>query len=75
VVDPAGGRSLVVRQSGTGSTVVWSPWVDKALVMKDFPDDGWRTMVCVEGGCIGEQAVVLPPGETHTLGYYLSVTA
>ncbi len=60
--DPAWGRSIVVEKSGSLSTVVWNPWIDKAPTFSDMDPDGWRDMVCVESANVGENAVTLPPG-------------
>ncbi len=75
VVDPVLGRSLVVSTSGSAQKVVWNPWIAKSAAMPDFGDDEWKTMICVEGANALDHAVVLAPGESHTLGYTLSLGA
>lgn len=60
--DPSLGRTIHVRKSGSRSTVVWNPWIDKSIRMADFGDEEYRRMICVESGNVGENAVVLPPG-------------
>jgi glucose-6-phosphate 1-epimerase len=67
VDDPAAGRSLAVVGAGSGTTVVWNPWVDKAAQMGDFGDSEWTSMVCVETSNVKASAVTLEPGETHTM--------
>jgi len=67
ILDPALGRSIVVRKSGSKSTVVWNPWIDKSIRMPDFGDDEWPHMVCVESGNVKENATTLAPGESSTL--------
>ena len=38
-----------------GDVVVWNPWDAKAKSMDDFgPEDGWKKMVCVESGSVGQ---------------------
>lgn len=74
VVDPAGGRSVVVAKDGSRSTVVWNPWVSRARAMADVGDDEWPTMVCVEAANVLDDALVLAPGETHRLSTTLTVT-
>jgi glucose-6-phosphate 1-epimerase len=60
-------RRIVVSKSGSRSTVVWNPWIDKARAMPDFGDDEWREMVCVETANVGSAAVRLEPGGTHIM--------
>ncbi|WP_157157511.1 D-hexose-6-phosphate mutarotase [Diaminobutyricimonas sp. LJ205] len=67
VEDPALGRSITVTKSGSETTVVWNPWVDKAHGMSDFGDDEWQGMLCVEASNVGALAISLPPGESHTM--------
>lgn len=73
VVDPRLARTLTVTKEGSGSTVVWNPWVDKSRAMADFGDDEWPGMLCVEAGNVGPAAVTLAPGATHRLATALSV--
>lgn len=72
LVDPAGGRTLVVTKNGSGSTVVWNPWIEKSIRLPDLPDDAYSRFVCVEAA-ITAPAVVLPPGGTHALSQRLSL--
>ena len=74
VEDPELRRRLVLLKSGSRSTVVWNPWVDKASSMPDFGDDEWGGMLCVESGNIGPNAVTLhSPDDVHRLRLELSV--
>jgi glucose-6-phosphate 1-epimerase len=67
VEDPVLGRSITVTKSGSETTVVWNPWVDKARGMADFGDDAWQGMLCVEASNVGDLAISLPPGKSHTM--------
>ena len=69
------GGNLTVTTTGAANTVVWNPWIAKAAAMLDFGDDEWQGMICVEGANALDNAVVLPPGGTHTLVYRLTVAA
>ena len=66
--DPAWGRTITIAKNGSGSTVVWNPWVDKSAGMADFGDDEWQQMVCVEAANVRDTALVLVPGASHTMG-------
>jgi glucose-6-phosphate 1-epimerase len=67
VEDAAAGRRIVVEKSGSRATVVWNPWAEATAKMADMEPDGWRGMLCVESANVGESAVTLRPGETHTM--------
>ena len=67
VRDGQAGRSVLISKEGSDSTVVWNPWVEGAAAMKDFGDDEWKHMVCVEVCNIRDAAVRLAPGSSHTM--------
>ena len=46
------GRFKITRDL-LSDVVVWNPWVEKSKGMADFgPDDGYKSMVCVEAGSV-----------------------
>lgn len=65
--DPGLRRAIFVRKSGSLSTVVWNPWIEKSRRMPDFGDDEWPQMVCVESGNVKKNALTLAPGERSSL--------
>ena len=67
VSDPAWERSIVVGKSGSHSTVVWNPWIEKTAGMSDMEPDEWQGMVCVETANAADNILTLAPGESHTL--------
>lgn len=67
VQDAEAGRLVQISKDGSGATVVWNPWVDKAAAMDDFGDDEWKGMLCVEACNIRDAAVRLAPGASHTM--------
>jgi glucose-6-phosphate 1-epimerase len=73
--DEVGGRKITVEKTGSHSTVVWNPWGPLAATMADMEPEGWRTMTCIETANVGESAVTLAPGETHTMSATISVEA
>ncbi len=60
-------RRIGIAKTGSRTTVIWNPWVEKSALMKDFGDDEYQTMVCVETANAGPDRVRLAPGESHTL--------
>jgi glucose-6-phosphate 1-epimerase len=66
--------SLHIEQQGFTDTVVWNPGPDKARALKDFPEDDWLHMLCVEAACV-DKRVVLQPGEIWSGSQTLSVAS
>ena len=61
-------RRIHITKSGSQSTVVWTPWEEKANKMGDMGQpDGWREMVCVESVNAIENVVNVASGSKHTL--------
>ena len=62
------GRRIHVAKSGSLSTVVWTPWTEKAAKMGDMGQpDGWREMVCIESVNAMENVVKVAAGTRHTM--------
>jgi D-hexose-6-phosphate mutarotase len=80
IEDPDLKRRIRIAKTGSQSTVVWTPWVEKAEKMGDFGSGkhnqgGWREMVCVESGNAVDNVVSVPAGESHTLSVAYSAEA
>jgi D-hexose-6-phosphate mutarotase len=78
--DPVLARRIHVRKSGSGSTVVWSPGVEKAARLGDLgegsrPGEGWRAMVCVETANALEDIVHVAPSAEHCMQLEVEVSA
>ncbi len=65
--DDASRRRIVIEKTGSQSTIVWNPWIDKAANMADFGDDDWPNMLCIETANVAENAITLKPGESHAM--------
>jgi len=65
--DPVWNRNIVIEKTGSDSTVVWNPWIDKTKGMSDMGPDGWQKMLCVETANAADNAVHLAPGASHAL--------
>lgn len=69
-------RRIRIAKSGSRSTVVWNPWIEKAAKMGDFGSDtGYRGMLCVESANAAENVVSVAPGAIHTLRVEYSIEA
>ncbi len=71
--DAAWSRRIIVSKSGSRSTIVWNPWIDKSARMPDFGNDEWPGMVCIETANVASNAIRLQPGEKHTTKAELEV--
>jgi glucose-6-phosphate 1-epimerase len=65
--DPGLSRRIQVAKSGSHSTVVWNPWVEKARRLGDFGDEEYRSMVCVETTNAEADSVTIAPRGEHRL--------
>lgn len=73
VTDRGWQRAITISKSGSQSTVVWNPWIDKSQRMPDFGDHEWTQMLCVETANVGDCAVTLQPGQSHTMHALIAV--
>jgi glucose-6-phosphate 1-epimerase len=60
-------RRIVVEKSGSDSTVVWNPWIEKTKPLSDMRAEDWRKMLCVESANVRDNAITLAPGASHKL--------
>lgn len=68
IVDEGFNRAIRVAKSGSNSTVIWTPWADKAAQMADIgAKDEWRKMICVETANALENSIVVNPHQTHII--------
>ena len=65
--DPVLRRRTRVTKQNSRTTVVWNPWVQKARALSDLGDDEWTQMICIESSNVADFAVVLAPGQQHTM--------
>lgn len=75
IADPVFNRVIRVAKSGSSSTVVWNPWIEKSQRMPDFGDEEYHTMVCVEAAnatAAGDDRI-LAPGAVAELRQIISV--
>jgi D-hexose-6-phosphate mutarotase len=72
IVDPGLSRVIRIEKSGSMSTVVWNPWIEKSKRMPDFGDDEYPQMLCVESGNIGDDSLNLLPGALAAMKVVLS---
>jgi glucose-6-phosphate 1-epimerase len=65
-------RILQINSKGSASAVVWNPWIKKCASMGDMPDNGYKTMLCIETANALDDHQLLAPGEEHTLAVSVS---
>ena len=62
----AGENIASINQHGANSTIIWNPWIDKSRQMRDFPNQGYLNMLCIEAANTDE-GVLIQPGKQHTI--------
>lgn len=61
-------RKIRVTKSCSHTTVIWTPWGEKASQMGDMgAENEWRKMICLESANAMENSVTIYPNETHTM--------
>lgn len=74
IVDPTWKRRIELTSSGSRSTVIWNPWIDRAAAFSDMANDGWQRMLCIETANVMDDVVTLAAGASHTLGVSIGST-
>ncbi len=72
IIDTKLHRRIHVAKSGSHSTVVWNPWIEKSRRLPDFGDDEYQKMVCVESGNIAADQVTLSSGSRAVMKVEIS---
>jgi glucose-6-phosphate 1-epimerase len=67
VHDAVWNRKIIVEKTGSNSTVVWNPWIEKTKGMSDMAPEDWQHLICVETANAADNAVHLSPGASHKL--------
>jgi glucose-6-phosphate 1-epimerase len=71
--DPELKRQITVSKSNSKTTVVWNPWSELSGKLSDMSPDGWQKMVCIETANAASNAILLQPGEHHTMQAHITV--
>ena len=71
--DPAWNRDLVVRKENSLSTVVWNPWKEGAVALKDLPDEAFGSFACIEAANARHDTRILAPSTSHRLATTLEI--
>jgi glucose-6-phosphate 1-epimerase len=67
VYDPVWNRRIIVEKSGSDSTVVWNPWIEKTKGMSDMAPDDWKGMICIETANAADNTIHLPAGASNKM--------
>ncbi len=73
IEDRAAARQIQIGKRGSGATVVWNPWLDKARRLTDLGEDAYPQFVCVETANAGDDLIDVAPGASHTLATTIAV--
>lgn len=67
IIDPAFNDSIKVSKSGSQSTVIWNPWIEKAKRLPGYGDEEYHNMVCIETTNALKDVYEVQPGAVHTM--------
>lgn len=73
IYDPAWGRKIWLKKSGSKSTIVWTPWDRFIKDFSDIPDQEVYRFAGIEFGNVREHALLLQPGQSHRLALEIGV--
>lgn len=73
IYDPAWGRKICLKKSGSKSTIVWTPWNRFIKDFSDIPDQEVYRFAGIEFGNVRENALLLQPGQSHRLALEIGV--
>lgn len=73
IYDPAWGRKIWLKKSGSKSTIVWTPWNRFIKDFSDIPDQEVYRFAGIEFGNARENALLLQPGQSHRLALEIGV--
>lgn len=68
-------RKIRVAKSGSTSTVVWNPWIEKEKGFADMAAGEYQEMLCVETVNAGDTRVTVAAGTTHNLVAFVGLEA
>jgi glucose-6-phosphate 1-epimerase len=61
-------RKIRVSKSNSNTTVIWTPWDEKAKQLTDMgAENEWRRMICLESANAMENSVTIYPNEKHSM--------
>lgn len=66
-------RKIRVGKTGSRVTVVWNPGEEMAKKISDMPDDGYKTMVCVEAVNAYDDIIIVQPKEHRSLSTTIAI--
>ncbi len=56
-----------LNRLGSGSVIVWNPWIEKAKTLSHFLADEYQSMFCVETANASEDARLIKANDKHAL--------
>ncbi len=75
VEDTVKQREIAVSKTGSHSTIVWNPGLEKGTAMDDLHNNEIHRFICAESGNARAQSITLAPGTSHTLTLTISTSS
>lgn len=75
ITDPQWQRQILIRSTGSHSTVVWNPGQTLCERSADLRDDAYRSFICVETANTAINTIIIQAGHSHTISAEYSIQA
>lgn len=69
LIDRGWHRELHISCEGSDNAVLWNPWAEKSRSLSQYPDQGYRDMLCIGTANADDDFVVLMPHRRRRLGF------
>lgn len=65
-------KIITLKTSGSSSSIVWNPWIDKCSRMSYMSKNAYKSFVCIESANAFDDSVIIKSKKTHTLSLDIS---
>ena len=65
-------KDITLSQENCNSVILWNPYIEKAISLKDMRDDEYKQMLCIESANVKEESIIVKEGERHSIKLRIS---
>ncbi|AFY37961.1 Aldose 1-epimerase [[Leptolyngbya] sp. PCC 7376] len=67
IADPALNRKIHITSKNSTTAIVWNPWINKSKALGDFPNEGYKQMICVETANAAKEVITVQPQSQYSI--------